>query len=97
MARYNHAMPLDEHARRYADSLFTDQIEESSRKYEDSIASTTNQLVSNQSSSISAMISCRARSVFGPSARKKAGIPMVRLLMTLFGKQSNAAKLSAGI
>ncbi len=44
MARYNHAMPLDEHARRYADSLFTDQIEESSRKYEDSIASTTNQL-----------------------------------------------------
>jgi diguanylate cyclase (GGDEF)-like protein len=37
-------MPLDQDARRYADNLFTDRVEDTSRKYQDSVVATTSQL-----------------------------------------------------
>src|ERR1700680_1815883 len=39
---YNPAMPLDKDARRYADTLFTDKLEQSSREHQAQVVATTN-------------------------------------------------------
>ncbi len=43
---YNPAMPLDKDARRYADTLFTDKLEQSSREHQAQVVATTNKLSS---------------------------------------------------
>jgi diguanylate cyclase (GGDEF)-like protein len=43
---YNPAMPLDKDARRYADTLFTDKLEHSSREYQAEVKAITNNLSS---------------------------------------------------
>jgi hypothetical protein len=44
VSSYNPAMLLDEEARRYADTLFTNHLDESSRKYHAEVVATTNLL-----------------------------------------------------